>query len=508
MLIGGLSALIAQTFHPLAMAGVAGHSRYQDDPLDRLRRTARFVAGTTFGPTPFAENARRRGARGARAGARHRRRTAGAYAASDPELFTFVHVTEVFGFLAASLAYAPRPLLRTEKDRYLDEVAVVAELLGATEVPRSVARRCALLRRAIAARARADAQARRARSRSSTDPTGRARCRNASRTASSSRPRDLLAERRSAVVVGLERRPPRCRRVASARRGDEPRGRGPTGRSGPSVVRRAALDRIAAEASRCGPERAPFSSRYNRVPDGCGTSYRRGRTEGSRGSCSTPGRRPSCARSSPNTSRPASRSAPPTSCATPGSTSRRRRCAPTCRPSSATATSPTRTRAPGGSRPMRATASSSTTSKLPGSTRRARSRSRSSSVAPTASSNGCCGTPLNCCRTSPSTPRSSSGPRPRCSSCSRPPSSVSRRGSRCSSSCCRTARSTSTSSRSPRTRATTRSRTPVRRSVPQLSGVTLGSLGEPAPTGRRRGRSTRSSPRCHSSVTETAAAGE
>ncbi|MEZ5260908.1 MAG: oxygenase MpaB family protein [Acidimicrobiales bacterium] len=31
-LIGGLRALLLQTMHPLAMAGVADHSDYRDDP--------------------------------------------------------------------------------------------------------------------------------------------------------------------------------------------------------------------------------------------------------------------------------------------------------------------------------------------------------------------------------------------------------------------------------------------------------------------------------------------
>jgi uncharacterized protein (DUF2236 family) len=54
MLIGGFAALMTQTLHPLAMAGVAAHSNYRDDPTGRLRRTARFIAGTTFGSKPFA----------------------------------------------------------------------------------------------------------------------------------------------------------------------------------------------------------------------------------------------------------------------------------------------------------------------------------------------------------------------------------------------------------------------------------------------------------------------
>ena len=36
MLVGGLGSLFFQMLHPHAMAGVADHSRYQEDPLGRL----------------------------------------------------------------------------------------------------------------------------------------------------------------------------------------------------------------------------------------------------------------------------------------------------------------------------------------------------------------------------------------------------------------------------------------------------------------------------------------
>ncbi len=138
MLIGGFAALMTQTLHPLAMAGVAAHSNYREDPTGRLRRTARFIAGTTFGSTAFADQLV------AEVKAVHKRVRGIApdgrpYSADDPDLLTFVHVSEVASFLAGYQRYAPRPLLRAEKDRYFDEVAVVAEALGARNVPHSVA---------------------------------------------------------------------------------------------------------------------------------------------------------------------------------------------------------------------------------------------------------------------------------------------------------------------------------------------------------------------------------
>jgi uncharacterized protein (DUF2236 family) len=138
MLIGGFAALMTQTLHPLAMAGVAAHSNYREDPTGRLRRTARFIAGTTFGSTPFAYRLVEE-VRSVHERVRGTAPDGRPYSASDPALLTFVHVSEVASFLASYQRYALRPLLRIEKDRYLDEVAIVAELLGATGVPHSMA---------------------------------------------------------------------------------------------------------------------------------------------------------------------------------------------------------------------------------------------------------------------------------------------------------------------------------------------------------------------------------
>ncbi|MCD9120842.1 oxygenase MpaB family protein [Cupriavidus sp. UGS-1] len=135
MLAGGVSALLMQTMHPLALAGVWDHSSFRTDMQGRLGRTAQFIAGTTYGNRADAmrliERVRRihTGVTGTAPDGRP-------YAASDPALLTWVHVAEVSSFLAAYLRYV-RPLSAAEQDRYYDEVALIAELLGATEVPRS-----------------------------------------------------------------------------------------------------------------------------------------------------------------------------------------------------------------------------------------------------------------------------------------------------------------------------------------------------------------------------------
>jgi uncharacterized protein (DUF2236 family) len=138
MLIGGIAALLLQTLHPLAMAGVAEHSNYQDDPLGRLRRTAAFVGTTTFGTVRDAEKAVEQVRRV------HRRVSGIApdgrpYSADDPALVTFIHTAEVSSFLESSRRFGRYDLTPEQCDRYYEEVAPVALALGAEWAPTSAA---------------------------------------------------------------------------------------------------------------------------------------------------------------------------------------------------------------------------------------------------------------------------------------------------------------------------------------------------------------------------------
>lgn len=136
MLIGGISALMLQTLHPLALSGVWDHSSFRQDMLGRLRRTGQFISGTTYGSTQDAQwlidKVRRI----------HLQITGTApdgrvYAASDPDLLTWVHVAEVSCFMAAHLRYLNPHLSEAEQDAYFAETALVAEQLGARHVPHS-----------------------------------------------------------------------------------------------------------------------------------------------------------------------------------------------------------------------------------------------------------------------------------------------------------------------------------------------------------------------------------
>jgi uncharacterized protein (DUF2236 family) len=138
MLLGGLRALMLQTMHPLAMAGVHQHSNFRDDPLARLANTSVYVGTTIYGTRPQVEQAI--------AIVKHvHEQVVGIagdgrpYAANDPHLLTWVHHTLVDSFLRAYRRYGSGPLSETDADRYVAEQAVLADLFGAEPAARSVA---------------------------------------------------------------------------------------------------------------------------------------------------------------------------------------------------------------------------------------------------------------------------------------------------------------------------------------------------------------------------------
>jgi uncharacterized protein (DUF2236 family) len=139
MFVGGLRALLLQSLHPLAMAGVAQHSDFRHDPWGRLQRTSYFLAVTTFGPAQEAERAVAR-VRGVHRLVRGTAPDGRAYAADDPHLLKWVHLAEVDSFLAAFRRYGVGAQLdERERDGYIADTAVVATKLGVNDPPRSQA---------------------------------------------------------------------------------------------------------------------------------------------------------------------------------------------------------------------------------------------------------------------------------------------------------------------------------------------------------------------------------
>jgi uncharacterized protein (DUF2236 family) len=137
-LVGGVTALLGQAAHPLALAGVEQHSDYRADPWKRLAGTARWLVVSTFGSAELAER------ESARVRAMHRR-VRGAddrgrpYSAGDPALLRWVHLAFTDAFLAAQEAVG-RDMRRFGPrwpDVYVADWARSAEALGATDLPRT-----------------------------------------------------------------------------------------------------------------------------------------------------------------------------------------------------------------------------------------------------------------------------------------------------------------------------------------------------------------------------------
>lgn len=136
--VGGIRALLIQSAHPEVVAGVADHSRYEQDPLGRLSRTSAYVTATSYGAMPEVEQAvgvvRRA----------HRRITGVShrgipYTADDPGLSAWVHNALTDSFLVTHQAYGPGRLSPEEADRFVAEQTKVGALLGADPMPETAA---------------------------------------------------------------------------------------------------------------------------------------------------------------------------------------------------------------------------------------------------------------------------------------------------------------------------------------------------------------------------------
>lgn len=144
MMVGGVAALLLQMLHPAVLAGVWDHSDFRNDMLGRLRRTARFIATTTFGAKGDAEAVIDR-VRRIHHHVHGHLPDGTPYTADDPRLLAWVHVTEATSFLDAWLRYGDPAMTRADQDRYFAEFARIALRLGADPVPHSKAEALALI---------------------------------------------------------------------------------------------------------------------------------------------------------------------------------------------------------------------------------------------------------------------------------------------------------------------------------------------------------------------------
>ena len=123
LLLGGGRALLMQLAHPLVAAAVAAHSGFQSDPFARLQRTLETSYVIVFGTVDQARDA------AAAVRAVHERVVGEGYRAEDPALLLWVHATLVDTALRVHKRFL-RPLRPADAERYYQESAVVAELLG------------------------------------------------------------------------------------------------------------------------------------------------------------------------------------------------------------------------------------------------------------------------------------------------------------------------------------------------------------------------------------------
>ncbi len=132
--LAGIRSLMLQALHPLAMAGVAQHSNWKEDPFGRLAATSGYILTVTYADTVAA---RRAGERVQRIHERVRgvdEQTGQPYAAGDPALLLWVHAAMVDSIVEVTRRYG-RGLDDADADAYVAAMVTFAEVVG---VPRDM----------------------------------------------------------------------------------------------------------------------------------------------------------------------------------------------------------------------------------------------------------------------------------------------------------------------------------------------------------------------------------
>ncbi|WP_284985292.1 oxygenase MpaB family protein [Arthrobacter sp. fls2-241-R2A-172] len=135
-IVAGIRVLLMQALHPGALAGVYEHSGFQKDPLGRLANTIRWIFTVTYGSTEDAQAATTRvrkiheRVRGTYVDGKGIQRD---YAANDPELLRWVHITYADSFITANRIWG-RPI-PGGADAYVREWATAGRLMGIEDPP-------------------------------------------------------------------------------------------------------------------------------------------------------------------------------------------------------------------------------------------------------------------------------------------------------------------------------------------------------------------------------------
>ncbi len=139
-IVAGVRALLVQALHPGALAGVADHSRYREDPFGRLAGTIRWIYTVSHGDTATARSASdwvlrlHERVRGQYVDGHGVSRD---YSANDPDLARWVHLAFTDAFLRAAQRWGgPIP---GGPDAYVREWAEAARLMRVDDPPESEA---------------------------------------------------------------------------------------------------------------------------------------------------------------------------------------------------------------------------------------------------------------------------------------------------------------------------------------------------------------------------------
>lgn len=125
-MVGGLRALLLQALHPGAMRLLADRSNFRADPWLRFQRTVGYVGTLCFGSVAEVDEA-----------AARVRSVHAALGVDDQEQLTWVHACLVDSFLRTAIA-AGIPLSAEDREAYVGEQTLAADLVGVDEPPRSV----------------------------------------------------------------------------------------------------------------------------------------------------------------------------------------------------------------------------------------------------------------------------------------------------------------------------------------------------------------------------------
>jgi len=134
VLAGAGTAVLLEMIDKHVGAGVSQFSSYREDPISRLRGTLSPAYAMAYAPSGFADNVAKR-IKARHHGIEGKAFDNSAYKAIDPDLFSWVHATAVFGFMQSYARFIEPDVSMADRDRYIEESSDFARIIGCSVVP-------------------------------------------------------------------------------------------------------------------------------------------------------------------------------------------------------------------------------------------------------------------------------------------------------------------------------------------------------------------------------------